>query len=326
MKKLFALFLALLLLCSCGVQEEPIIEEPQSEAEVSESSEDEPSEDDSMIGKDHSSELVIREVTEGTRMTVRGNIHGMTPANVYVEIPNELYYIEFKDGTPAINHPVETYVDYCYDNLENVSPEIWKHCCVIECSYNGDSYRYEKNEDGVYELLWKYEKSKEEFGEYIKTAQYFTYGFRGVGLEDKEGNIILEPIYCQITNVFGNKIAVFEGTMQAADAVREYLYDENFNLLTSEFNYIADYIYGDTYIGVAYCFGEKADVICYDENGKVCEEGIWLVDINGNKISEKFKQISFNNFDGTTITPETEILVIFEDGTTSSFLVGNYFS
>ena len=34
MKKLFALVLALLLLCSCGVQEEPVIEEPQSEEKI----------------------------------------------------------------------------------------------------------------------------------------------------------------------------------------------------------------------------------------------------------------------------------------------------
>ena len=35
MKKLFALLLALLLLCSCGAEEEPVIEKPQSEEEVS---------------------------------------------------------------------------------------------------------------------------------------------------------------------------------------------------------------------------------------------------------------------------------------------------
>ena len=35
MKKLFVLILALLMLCSCGVQEEPVIEEPQSDTEVS---------------------------------------------------------------------------------------------------------------------------------------------------------------------------------------------------------------------------------------------------------------------------------------------------
>ena len=35
MKKLFALILALLMLCACGMEEEPVIEEPQSEAEVS---------------------------------------------------------------------------------------------------------------------------------------------------------------------------------------------------------------------------------------------------------------------------------------------------
>ena len=39
MKKLFVLILALLLLCACGAEEEPVIEEPQSEAEVFESSE-----------------------------------------------------------------------------------------------------------------------------------------------------------------------------------------------------------------------------------------------------------------------------------------------
>ena len=35
MKKLFVLIMALLLLCSCGVEEEPVIEKPQSEEEVS---------------------------------------------------------------------------------------------------------------------------------------------------------------------------------------------------------------------------------------------------------------------------------------------------
>lgn len=42
MKKRFALILALLMFCSCGVQEEPVISEPQSEPEISESSESEP--------------------------------------------------------------------------------------------------------------------------------------------------------------------------------------------------------------------------------------------------------------------------------------------
>ena len=41
MKKFFALILALLMLCSCGAEEEPIIEEPQSEAEVLSKSETE---------------------------------------------------------------------------------------------------------------------------------------------------------------------------------------------------------------------------------------------------------------------------------------------
>lgn len=42
MKKLFILVLSLLMFCSCGVQEEPVISEPQSEPEISESSESEP--------------------------------------------------------------------------------------------------------------------------------------------------------------------------------------------------------------------------------------------------------------------------------------------
>lgn len=31
MKKLFALFLALLMLCACAVSEEPVVEEPQKD-------------------------------------------------------------------------------------------------------------------------------------------------------------------------------------------------------------------------------------------------------------------------------------------------------
>ena len=45
MKKLLALFFALLMLCSCGVQQEPVIDEPQNESENPEEQKNEESEE-----------------------------------------------------------------------------------------------------------------------------------------------------------------------------------------------------------------------------------------------------------------------------------------
>ena len=277
---------------------------------------------DDMIGKDHSDELSIRETIDGTRISVRGNSHGLSPSTVIAEIPNEIYYIYSKNGTPAIDHPVDSYFEYCYDDLISQSPEQWKHYCVIECTYNYDWYRYEKNKDGVYELAVKEEQSKVPFGKYMKTSYYWSCRQMGMGLEDKDGNVLLDPIYSRINNQFGDRIIASDGVKQGFETARDYLFDENLNLLTSEFNNISYYFFEDySYVGVAHCFGEHAEVICYDENGLVCESGVWFVDKNGKKISEKFESITMNlnrvEYDGgnyARMEPDGTAVVITENG------------
>lgn len=277
---------------------------------------------DDMVGKDHSSELSVSETIDGTRISARGNILGLSPSMVIDEIPNEIYYINFKDGTPAIGHPVDSYFEYCYDDLISQSPEQWKHYCVIECTYNYNWYRYEKNEEGVYELVRKEEQSRVPFGKFIKTTYYWSCKYMGMGLEDKDGNVLLEPIYSRINNRFGDRILASDGIKQGLDTARDYLFDENLNLLTSEFNDITYYYFEDySYVGVAHCFGESAEVVCNDENGLVCESGAWFVDKNGKKISEKFQSITMNqnrveSDDGSfaRMDPDGTAVVITESG------------
>ena len=148
MKKLLIFVLTMIfLLCACTEEktpepvlpEEPVVSEPEEEKE--------PVTED--LYDDHSALLDIDEVTEGTR-----TVYEITKTGEVVEkeVPNTLYYINFKDGTPAVYHPFHVYTEFCYENLVSTEPEKWEHCCAIEGDYDGNYYRYKKNGDGIYEL------------------------------------------------------------------------------------------------------------------------------------------------------------------------------
>ena len=67
------------------------------------------------------------------------------------------------------------------------------------------------------------------------------------------------------------------------------------NLINKEYNAFSYLELDDgSYVGYAGCEGEFADYPCYDDNGKLCEEGYWFVDKDGNKLSEKFEYIYEN--------------------------------
>ncbi len=290
MKKIAALLIAVLLLCSCNVSEVPEAEVPESSSEESSvlEVESEPEGFSPPDYEDHSDLLTVLEVTEGTRevyeITKTGKI-------VIKEIPNTLYYINFKDGSPAVDHPFYHYSESCYETLVSTEPEIWEHICEIRGSYDGNYYIYLKNDEGFYEVYNADLKHEEEMGEFIKICRA-----DGVGLKDKEENILFPPAYRGgIYMPFEDRIIAREGTPVSIECLRAYLFDLDMNLLNAEYNDI-QYIELDdgSYVGYAGCEGEFADYPCYDKNGELCEKGYWFVDKDGNKISEKFEYIYEN--------------------------------
>ncbi len=296
MKKLALLLIVVLLLCSCNVSKIPEAEVSESSSEESSvlevESESEPEKEPEGFSppeyEDHSDLLTVLEVTEGTRI-----VYEITKTGEVVEkeIPNTLYYINFKDGTPAVGHPFYHYSESCYENLINTEPETWEHVCEIRGSYDGNYYIYLKNDEGFYEVYTADLKHEEEMGEFIKICRS-----DGVGLKDKEGNILLPPAYTSgIYMPFEDRIIAREGSPVAFECMRSYLFDTDMNLINKEYNALV-YLELDDGSYVAYATSQRqfADFPCYDDNGEPCEEGYWFVDKNGNKLSEKFEYIYKN--------------------------------
>ena len=292
MKKLLAVLFFALMLASCGAEELPESVLPD-EPIVSESEKEEGQKEENEAEKmpavsepeDHSDFLSVTEETDGTREVYEILKTGEV---VTKEIPNTVYYINFKDGTPAIDHPFYYYSEICYDRYLSSNPEKLEHVCEISGSYDGNYYVYHKNENGVYELERADLKHEEEMGDFIKIWRN-----DGVGLKDKEENIVLYPAYSGgIHMPFEDRIIAREGTPISIECMRTYLFDTDMNLLTAEYNYIDYIILEDgSYVGYAGCDGEYAEFPCYDKNGELCEKGYWFVDKDGNKISEKFEYI-----------------------------------
>ena len=288
MKKLFVILLCVLMFASCD--SEPPEEKLLPESSGSEGSK--PAVNEDLVPEDHSDLVFVREETNGTKEVW---VTSETGEAIKKEVPDNLYYLEDKFGNPLVEHPFSNYIEFCYDNLVNTKPETWEHFCVIEGDFDGSFYRYTKNEDGIYVLDYANYKSEEEFGELIKFSAYGKYG--GTGLKDKEGKIVLPPVYGRIYMPFEDIIVARQGIPHAYECQQEFIFDEDFNLLSGEYNSVGFYYTEEgNYIGIGACVGEKAEpgVVCYDKDGNICEAGYWFIDKNGEKTSEKFDYIFIN--------------------------------
>ncbi len=330
MKKLLALIMALLMLCACGANEEPI-DDPQSGAEafVQENPEDEPEKEEprnekieiiddiSYIGENgkfgfHKEGIPVTEAifdeinlcqsklggkkvyealfTEGTRLeyaSERGK-------GVFLrEVPNTLYYIFDEDANRINDEPLANYYILNPEGFGNGTRE-W----FLDGTYEGDFYRYSVKTNGGYYLHTKQSAGKESIiyntgEEFFITEYHWDHINSKEGLMDMEGNVILENLYLRITTSGRNGLlyAYIGWAFQTADEVRLEIYDFEGNLINNEYNYMQRIVQDDGYFLVAYCFGESAYEICFDENGNPYEAGYWFVDDYGNKLSERFEYI-----------------------------------
>ena len=334
MKKLLALLLTLLLLCSCSVQEEPAMDEPQSEAEISSEEEilEEPENKEeiditgeiSYKGKNgkigiHKNGNPVTEpifdevieseinfngkriyevlVTEGKR---RDFATDPKKGPYLIECPNTLHFLFDEDGNQINEKPLyEYYISEPY-GFGNATYE-W----FLEGTYEGDYYRYSVKKDGTYYLHTKNSAGTHYImgspfrdEEFIQTEYYWGIHDQKYGVTDMEGNVILDNLYLRIDNTGRSDVmyAYIGWSFQTVDEVRVEIYDFDGNLISNEYNYIEGINQEDGYLLVAYCFGEEAGEICYDENGNPHEAGYWFVDDRGNKLSERFEYIEVERF------------------------------
>lgn len=331
MKKLFALLLTLLMLCSCGAEEEPVIEEPQSEEEVSESSEAETENkaeinitgeisykgENGKIGIHKNgnpvTEPVFDEIIECEREFNGKKIYEVLVTDgkrkefvadpkkgpYLMDFPNTLHYLFDENGNQINEKPLSEYYI-----MEPYSFGNGTYDWFVEGTYEGDYYLYSVKKDGTYYLHTKYSAGTDSImgnslgEELIQTEYYWGTNSHKYGVTDMEGNVILDNLYLRIDNTGRNDLmyAYVGWSFQTADEVRVEIYDFDGNLISDEYNYIQRIMQEDGYFLVANCFGENAGEVCYDENGNPYEAGYWFVDDRGNKLSERFEHIEVERF------------------------------
>ena len=318
MKKLIILILALLMLCACGVEEEPILEQPEiNEPGSNGPSEPVDSEPENELGEDSRilENCVFKTADEKYGIQKDGKI--ILPATYdefkrVGEIGEKMFYaLGFKNGTKACFEWNEDGMLVGKGETERTLYDIFDSDGKMLLSFPVDDFY---NEDGKFLGVTlegsKYSYTFSDEGEIINEDVYERgkdwpnlFGFDAIryyynaspfgcywGLADSEGNVVVPEIYNEFKTYFGSRIvAISHSAMVGYNAFR--LYDSECNLLCEKYSFIEYYQLSDgSYIGIGTCdYPEhQSPLICRDENGEIMPGGIWFIDENGNALSERF--------------------------------------
>lgn len=137
-------------------------------------------------------------------------------------------------------------------------------------------------------------------GDYYLLPYYYNANiFRPVfGLGDKNGNVVLEPRYNNISVLSGDRFLVREGegAEQGDICGRSYIVDLTGKKLGNEYNDL-EYIQltNGWFIGIAKSYGSASEVELLDNSGENMNNeywfGYWFVDENGMPMSDKYNEI-----------------------------------
>lgn len=213
--------------------------------------------------------------------------------NTTTEVPATEYRIIDSEGNLLIDHPF--YDLRFWEGNELFESRLYTHSGIRGC-YEGDYYVYSFL-DGKFEPVEFYEagiiEPVENHPEYIRTRYSYSERETHYGLNDKDGNIIFEPVFSYYINIpFEDRFLLSVNNVDKMDGRESFcaLMDANKNVLAV---YTAIYfrVFDDgTYIGIARYSGcgEKWGHYLYDENGELLEEGYRFIDKDGNELSPCF--------------------------------------
>ena len=308
MKKLLVLILALLMLCSCGVQEEPVIEEPQSEEEVLSKSETE-------IKKYGKLTVEITKAPDGREIIKVFDSEGKRVGIDYTSLrrrrPHEAHvcaYVAAFDGTERLYLYDENGVPYSeevqapnyYLLDENGVPvvdiafehfEIFENTNIdIRGNSKGNAYDFVK-ENGELHTLWEDGSLEADLGNgFTYTWYYYNSHSWQYGIK-KDGKVLFDNLYSGICLLFGDTILL---DMDCLDGRKTFIADENGKILCDKFEYLWFAPFDEnSYIGTAgNGVSDNVEYLqTYDENGEPMPNGMWFIDKEGNIVSERFEHI-----------------------------------
>lgn len=357
MKKLFALVLALLMLCACGVPEQPEINEPGSNgpsAPVDSEQENELGEGSRILencvfktaegkyGIQKDGKIVFEPVydvfktvgkigkrtlyalgkTEGTKSVISYNEDSRI--NGTEETERILFEFFFDDGTLLLSIPADSYEFYNWDNV------VYENDTLL-ISLEGNRYIYEFSREG--EIISDKSEPAGKTGAIfngLEEVEYFYFAGdfgKGLGLVDGEENVVIPAIYDKITAPFDDRIVAkrSDGGLGVGTA---RIFDNEGNIISDKFHIIEFTELPDgRFIGIAYCAGIESQtaVVCRDENGEIMEKGWRFIDKDGKELSEPFETDDFNAIQKGGITPgEYMINAADENGNEMEINISDY--
>ena len=319
MKKLFLLVLALIMLCSCGVQEEPVTEEPQSEAEVSvpekvETKEIETVDSVSYLGENgkygfHNNgvpvtepifdaiipikrisdeEIYIDSTDEEANGIYAGTVTDGTRKTLdgfswegtnVIERENILYSL-YEKGSDSLINEIPLF-NFNYFGLEGYGNVLGKF--MIKGTNGGDLYEFVREEDGwkLYEM-----QSGGVYNAYSEvcymTRYHWTFHKCYYGLEKPDGTVIIEPVFGNLEMLPYDFVLAYDGYSRVTidDLICTYIFDYEGNVICDEYAYVGyEFVGNMKYVMTA---------MLRDETG---DDHWYFIDQSGNKLSESYNKI-----------------------------------
>ena len=323
MKKLFLIILAIIMLCACGVQEEPA-ENPQEKPEinlvdevsyvgengkygfhnggvpVTEAIFDEilhvkKTENDEIYidsTDEEAMKIYAGKITDGTRETLdEFSLEGTK----ITERENTVYFL-YEKGSDSLINEIPFY-NFNFFGLEGYGNSLNK--LMIKGTSNGDLYEYVREEKGweLYEM-----QSGGVYNAYSETCYMTRYYWRFskcyYGLEKPDGTVIIEPIYGNIEMIPYRFVLAYDGYSRITvdDLICTYIFDFEGNVISDEYNYIRyDFTQSGKFVMIA---------MLTDETG---DDHWYFIDEKGNKLSEGYNRIDLI-YDENGCSKEAKVL------------------
>ncbi len=322
MKK-FIIVLVMLTLVLSACSNETSVEKPKNPAD--QTSEELPENDFSLNNIDTSiydkiedfGFMYVLKKTEGTRI-------GICFDNLISslgEVPDEQVWLILKNGELIDEEPF--YDVRTYGGNINNPDEHWVTVCR-----DGARYSFYVNE----KTLEIYDEetimpSTEKIFDFDLETYYWISRYPSYGVKSADGTVICETHYSRLSVPFSDRIVAAAKASDIWSDSHCIIFDENGNTVNSSYNHIVFSVFEEGYIGVGYCADPETTYEiefyqCYDKNGNPMPGGYWLIDKDGNSVSEKFDYLYINEEWQLFTESEEDIIHAFtENGEEITFSV-----